>query len=965
MNSEEKTRDQLLVDLAELRQRMVGEGEFATRLDSQAGAIIQSEERYRRLAELSPDMILLHSEGRYTYANPAAVRILGARGPEDLAGKPVLEIIHPDFREIEKDRLVQLEEGREIFPLEERYRRLDGTAVDLEVAAAPLFYQGQPMILVVARDITERKRMDAKLRESEERYRPIFETTGAGTMIIEDDMTVSLVNNAFERLSGYSKEEIEGKKRWTEFVLEEDLERVKEYHRLRRINPDRVPRSYENRFLTKSGEVLNTLFTVGMIPGTKKSVASFLDVTQGKQAEKAVRQLANEKAIMAEISRIIGSTLKTEEVYERFAQEAKKLIPFDRIAVNIIHAKDRTFTHAYVSGFDVPERRGGEVVPLAGSGTEEVMRTGSTLIVQEPNLENAIRQFPGLLPAYRAGLRSLVLVPLISQDQVIGILNLGSTQSNVYTEADIKLAENIGAQIAGAIANAELFAAIRRGEEALRASEEKYRTLVENATEAIFIIQDEKIKFPNYKAISLSGYSAEELSKISFTGLIHPDDREAVLDRYKRRIQGQEIPSIQTYRVLTKAGEELWGQFNSVPITWEGRPATLNIGRDMTREKKLEVQFQTAQKMEAIGTLAGGIAHDFNNLLMGIQGHVSLMLFDLDPSHPHFESLKKIEAQVKNGASLSGQLLAFARRGKYEVKPTDVNKIIQQTSSMFERTKREINIHRKYQEGIWAIEVDRGQIEQVLMNLYVNGWQAMPEGGNLFLESRNVTLDRDIIKAFSAEPGRYVRISVRDTGTGMDQNTRQRIFDPFFTTKEMGRGTGLGLASVYGIIKNHGGFIDVYSEIGEGTTFNIYLPASDKKASEDKRLSGEILRGKEMVLLVDDEQTITEIMEKALTLTGYRVLLARGGEEAIEVYKKNQNRIDLVVLDMIMPGMNGGKVFDRLREMNPGVKVILSSGYSLDGEASQIMERGCSGFIQKPFGIKELSQKIREVLNTF
>jgi CheY-like chemotaxis protein len=251
------------------------------------------------------------------------------------------------------------------------------------------------------------------------------------------------------------------------------------------------------------------------------------------------------------------------------------------------------------------------------------------------------------------------------------------------------------------------------------------------------------------------------------------------------------------------------------------------------------------------------------------------------------------------------------------------------------------------------------------MNLYVNGWQAMPEGGNLFVESRNVTLDRDNIKVFSAEPGNYVQISVRDTGTGMDQNTRQRIFDPFFTTKEMGRGTGLGLASVYGIIKNHGGFIDVYSEIGEGTAFNIYLPASDKKVSEDKRLSGEILRGKEMVLLVDDEETITEIMEKALTLTGYRVLPARGGEEAIELYKKNQNRIDLVVLDMIMPGMNGGKVFDRLREMNPGVKVILSSGYSMDGEASQIMDRGCSGFIQKPFGIKELSQKIREVLDKF
>ncbi len=682
-----------------------------------------------------------------------------------------------------------------------------------------------------------------------------------------------------------------------------------------------------------------------------------------KEVSALRQQMADEKGIMVEISKIIGSTLKIEEVYERFAQEAKKLIPFDRIAVNIIHSQDRNFTHTYVSGFDVPDRRVRDVIPLAGSGAEEVVRTRSTLIVQGQNLEKGIRQFPGLLPGYRTGLRSMVLVPLISEDRVIGVLNFGSTNPDVYTEADIRLAENIGAQIAGAISNAKFFQAVQRAEEALRASEEKYRTLVENATEAIFIVQGEKIEFPNPRTLSLFGYSEEELANKPITQLVHPHDRESVLDRYRRRMKGEEIPGVQMCRVFNKAGEELWAQFNSVPIAWEGCPAMLNFVRDMTREKNLEAQFQIAQKMEAVGTLAGGIAHDFNNLLMGIQGHVFLMLFDLDPTHPHYESLKKIEAQVKNGANLAGQLLAFARRGKYEVKPSEINKIIQHTSSIFERTKKEINIHRKYQEGIWAVEVDRGQIEQVLMNLYVNAWQAMPEGGDLYLESRNVTLARDNIRSFSTEPGNYVRISVKDTGMGMDKNTQQRIFEPFFTTKEMGRGTGLGLASVYGIVKNHGGFIDIYSEIGHGTIFNIHLPASDKKVPEEKRFSSEILSGTETILLVDDEETISEVMEKALTLTGYKVLLARGGEEALELYEKNRKRIDLVVLDMLMPGMNGGKVFDRLRKMNPGVNVILSSGYSIDGEASQIMARGCNGFIQKPFGIKELSQKIREALD--
>jgi PAS domain S-box-containing protein len=829
MRDEKTIGDHLMKGLGEPRQWKAEEQNSGSPPATQEEELIHSEERYRRLVELSPDIVLLHSRGKYIYVNPAAVKIFGASSPEDLIGKAVLEIIHPDDWGIAKDRIKQLEEGKAVPLLEEKYLRLDGTMVDLEVAAAPIFYEGQSVALVVARDITEQKRAQEAVRKSEEKYRAIFETTGASTVIIEEDLTISLVNTEFERFSGYTRGEVEAKKRWIEFFLPDDLEKLKEYHRLRTINPDWAPRSFESRFLTKTGKVLEVLVTVGMIPGTKKSVGSFLDITLFKRAEGAIRRLANENAVIAEISRIISSTLNIEEVYERFAQEMRKLI--------------------------------------------------------------------------------------------------------------------------------------QRAEEALRASEEKYRTLVENATEAIFVVQDEKIKFPNRKTLSLSGYSAEELSQIPFTHLIHPDDQEAIMERYRRRIQDEEMAGIQSYRCLNKAGEEVWVQINSVPISWEGRPATLNFLRDVTREKKLEAQFQTAQKMEAIGTLAGGIAHDFNNLLMGIQGYISLILFDLDPDHPHHEYLRKVEEQVKSGAHLAGQLLAFARKGKYEVKLMDLNKIIQHTSSMFERTKKEIKIFRRYGEGLWPVEGDRAQIEQVLLNLYVNAWQAMPEGGNLYLETNNVTLGPDYIKPFALQLGDYVCISVTDTGTGMDKKTQKRIFEPFFTTKEMGRGTGLGLASVYGIVKNHGGFINVYSETGHGTTFKVYLPASEKAIPEEKKLSGEILRGKGTLLLVDDENIILEVLEKTLTYTGYRVITAQGGEEAVEVYKKNQEQIDLVLLDMIMPGMNGGKVFDLLREINSEVKVILSSGYSIAGEASKIMARGCNGFIQKPFGIKELSQKIREILD--
>jgi two-component system, cell cycle sensor histidine kinase and response regulator CckA len=404
-------------------------------------------------------------------------------------------------------------------------------------------------------------------------------------------------------------------------------------------------------------------------------------------------------------------------------------------------------------------------------------------------------------------------------------------------------------------------------------------------------------------------------------------------------------------------------EINAVSIVWEGRPATLNFIRDITEKKKLEAQFLQAQKMEAVGTLAGGIAHDFNNLLMGIQGNTSLMILEMDPGHRHYKMLKSMEEQVKSGADLTWQLLSFARGGKNEVKATDLNTIIKKSSSMFGRAKKEITIVHKLQQDLWPVEADRGQIEQVLLNLYVNAWQAMPSGGSLFLETKNVVLDENYVRPFNAKPGNYVKTSVTDTGVGMDEKTRKRIFEPFFTTKEMGRGTGLGLATVYGIITGHGGFINVYSQKGHGATFTIYLPASEKKVEKEKKPSSQLLKGTETILLVDDEEVVLNVSRMLLEAMGYKVFMARNGQEALEAYKVKKEEINLVIMDMIMPGMGGENTIDILKTMNPDVKVMLSSGYSLDGQATRIMERGCQGFIQKPFSARELSQKIREVLD--
>jgi two-component system, cell cycle sensor histidine kinase and response regulator CckA len=379
----------------------------------------------------------------------------------------------------------------------------------------------------------------------------------------------------------------------------------------------------------------------------------------------------------------------------------------------------------------------------------------------------------------------------------------------------------------------------------------------------------------------------------------------------------------------------------------------------------MEVQVQQAQKMESIGTLAGGIAHDFNNILMGIQGNASLMALKIDPGHAAYEKIKNIETYVQNGTELTKQLLGFARRGKYHAIATDINDVIDKSASMFGRTKKEIRIHTDLMPDIWTIEVDRGQIEQALLNLYVNAWQAMPHGGELFLKTENVVLDADFVNSqpYKVDPGNHIKITVTDTGTGIDKATQGRIFEPFFTTKEMGRGTGLGLASVYGIIKNHGGYINVNSEIDHGTTFTIYLPASRQKVVKEKKETiAAVAPGTGTILLVDDEEMIIAVGRELLQELGYRVLLARSGQEAIDLCGKNDAQIDLVIMDMIMPGMSGGETYDRLKKINPQIKVLLSSGYSINGQASEIMDRGCNGFIQKPFNYYQLSEKIQAII---
>ncbi|HKI50356.1 MAG TPA: ATP-binding protein, partial [Desulfobacteria bacterium] len=529
-----------------------------------------------------------------------------------------------------------------------------------------------------------------------------------------------------------------------------------------------------------------------------------------------------------------------------------------------------------------------------------------------------------------------------------------SVRSNVYQRVNVRTLEGVGQALSGIEGN---YRVRERGKEVFLSV-----ALVPQTGWPVVVIQTVDQAFaPVYKVrnyfwigIGLALFLALIMALLRVKRIIKPLSR--LISDAKKIEKGDYHfpPQPKSYPEIDELSKDLRMMANAVA----GREETL---------QKLQEQMLHAKKMEAIGTLAGGIAHDFNNLLMGIQGNISLMLMDKEPGSLHYDRLRSMEQQVHRGAELTRQLLGFARGGKYQVQPTDLNELIRNQCVMFGRTRKEIAIHETLHKDLWVVAVDRGQIEQVLLNLFVNAWQAMPGGGNLFVGTENVTLGTDHAKLFQLTPGQYVHISVTDTGVGIDEDILGRIFDPFFTTKAIGKGTGLGLASAYGIIKNHDGIIDVHSEKGKGCTFDIYLPVTELKVEvQEPKIEKNLRTGDETILLVDDEDIIIDVGKTMLNRMGYNVLIAGNGEEAVEIIRKGLETSpppDLTILDMIMPDMGGGETFDRLKEIAPDLKVLLSSGYNINGEAKEILARGCNGFIQKPFDIHALSLKIREVLD--
>lgn len=514
-------------------------------------------------------------------------------------------------------------------------------------------------------------------------------------------------------------------------------------------------------------------------------------------------------------------------------------------------------------------------------------------------------------------------------------------------------------------------------EEKLRESEERYRDLVENAKDIIYTLDlNGCIVSFNKAGEEITGYTRNGNNPHKrFIEFVTPEYVEITRQKILDKINGKGLTAYEL-EILNTEGQKIPFEINSRLIYKNGVPVGIQgIARDITERKKaeeehfhLEEQLRQSQKMESIGTLAGGVAHDFNNLLTAITGYSELAMRKMEADNPLLRNLKEIRKAADRSAALTRQLLAFSRRQQLERKSLNVNDLIGDLMKMLRRIIGEdVEVRLHAAPKLSSVFADPGQIEQVVMNLAVNARDAMSEGGTLLIETNNVEIDETYKHNHPyAQTGKYVQITVSDTGTGMDAETRTRIFEPFFTTKEVGKGTGLGLSTVYGIVKQHEGLVEVYSELGRGTTFKIYLPVEENSADEESGIAQAPIRGgDETILIAEDEDALRELATHILEDLGYSVITAKDGQEAVELYKEHNGKIDLIMLDMVMPRMGGYDTYEQMCKLQNNPPVIFMTGYSLEMLQNRFNEKKeiTDPLIQKPYNIEMLSRKVREVLD--
>ncbi len=886
--------------------------------------------RLSTLLEAVSDVIYFKDvNGRNLLINKAFEKLVGLKR-EEILGRTDAELFPPELAEAcrRSDELVF--KRRETIKVGEAVNNQRGERVYFDTIKSPVFNdKGEVIGLVgVSRDITEHRRMEEALRASEERFRTIFETAQDSIFIKDRDLRYTQVNPAMEKLFGLPAAKLIGMRDEDLFGQGAAAHITEVDHRV--LNGEIIEEEH-----TKPVNGALTTFHVIKVPMRNSSgdiiglCGIARDITERKQAEKALEESLS----------LLRATLEST---------ADGILVVDR------NGRWAGFNQKFVDMWGVPDSI------LASGDDEEALAYAVTQLKDPESFLAKVKELydqPDAESYDELELKDGRIFERYSQPQKIGEETVG----RVWSFRDVTER--------------------KRAERALKESKEKYRNLVNTIGDLVFTVDPQgKILFANSVTKQFIGCEPEEAIGHNFTEFVHQDDIPLLWGGMRRVLNGEPIEGIvgvdvdAEYRLVKRSGEIVWVATRSQPIRdEEGKIIGFSgLSRDITERKraeeervKLEAQLRHAQKMEAVGTLAGGIAHDFNNLLGGILGYSSLLLNKLAPTDPNRKYVELIESASNRAAELTNRLLGFARQGKYEEKPVDINQLIGGvvellSASIDKRIEIEMNLcgENPLTKG------DPNQLEQVLMNLCVNARDAMPDGGELSIGSRLVHLDeRFASEHLGAVPGDYVCITVSDTGVGMNEETKTKIFDPFFTTKGQGEGTGLGLSMVYGIVKNHGGYLSVYSEVGKGTTFEVYLPLSQGFPIQPKRREERVTIGSESILVVDDEQMLRDLMKDILEDLGYRVRLASDGEEAVELYRKHRDEIDLVIVDMMMPKMGGRETFQELKRIDPQVKALLASGYSKNTAAQRILDLGVKGFLHKPFSMEEISHKVREVLD--